>query len=136
MLLKDLKELYPCETADFSKALGIAYKLAFAWWVLYSLRKRNIILSNIRARIRKTTHKYEIKLLTSVKHSIEIDNNNGNILWKDSLAKEMKEFGVSFEVQEEGLVEPIVWYNITGHLIWYLKMDFAQDARWVLNGKK
>ena len=33
---------------------------AFIWWVPYTLRKRDIILSAVNKRIRKTTHKYGI----------------------------------------------------------------------------
>jgi hypothetical protein len=49
--LKDLKESHPCEAAEFAKARGIADEPAFAWWVPYTLRKRDIILSKIKARI-------------------------------------------------------------------------------------
>jgi hypothetical protein len=33
---------------------------AFAWWVPYTLRRRDIILSKVKARVRKTTHEYGI----------------------------------------------------------------------------
>jgi hypothetical protein len=51
--LKGPKQSYPCEAAEFAKARGIADEPAFAWWVPYMLRKRDIILSKIKARIRK-----------------------------------------------------------------------------------
>jgi hypothetical protein len=41
--LKDLKESHPIETAKFAKARSIADEPAFAWWVPYTLRKRDII---------------------------------------------------------------------------------------------
>ena len=104
--MKDLKESHPCETADFAKARGIADEAAFAWWVPYTLRKRDIILSKIKARIRKTTHKYRIELPTSIKHSLEIDKRNANNLWKDVLATEMTEVGVAFDMLEEGINAP------------------------------
>jgi hypothetical protein len=107
--LKDMKELHPCKTAEFAKAHGIADKPTFAWWVLYTLRKRDSILSKIKVRIRKTSHKYVIKIPTSVKHSLEVDRKDGNTFWKDALAKEMTEVGVAFEVLDEGVGAPTDW---------------------------
>ena len=42
--LKDMKELHPIETAEFGKAHDIADEPAFVWWVLYTLRKRDVII--------------------------------------------------------------------------------------------
>ena len=55
--LKDMKESHPVEVADFAKARGIADEPAFSWWVPYMLRKRDVIISKVKSRIRKTTHK-------------------------------------------------------------------------------
>jgi hypothetical protein len=134
--LKDLKEAHPCETADFAKARGIADEPAFAWWVPYTLRKRDIILSKIRVRIRKTTHKYGIELPTNIRNSLEVNTKNGNIFWRDAFATEMTKVGVAFEVLEEGIIAPNGWSRVTGHLVWDVKMDFTQKAQWVLDGHK
>ena len=134
--LKDLKESHPIETAEFAKARSIADEPAFAWWVPYTLRKRDVILSKICARIRKTTHKYGIEIPTSVAHALEIDKANSNTFWKDALAKEMTEVGVAFEVLEENMKAPSGWSKVTGHLVWDVKMDFTRKARWVLDGHK
>jgi hypothetical protein len=134
--LKDLKESHPIETAEFAKARSIADEPAFAWWVPYTLRKRDIILSKIKARIRQTTHKYGIEIPTSLTHAEEIDRRNSNTFWRDALAKEMTEVGVAFEVLEEGIKAPIGWSKVTGHLVWDVKMDFTRKARWVLDGHK
>jgi hypothetical protein len=117
ILLKDLKEPHPIETAEFAKARGIADEPAFAWWVPYTLRKRDVTLSKLKARIRKTTHKYGIEIPTSVEHANEIDRSNSNTLWKDALAKEMTEIGIAFEVIEEEMKAPIRWRKVTGHLM-------------------
>jgi hypothetical protein len=134
--LKDLKESHPCETAEFAKARGIADEPAFAWWVPYTLRKRDIILSKIKARIRKTTHKYGIEVPLSIEHAFAIDKKNNNTLWRDALALEMTEIGVAFEVLDEGIYAPKGWSLVTGHLVWDVKMDFTRKARWVLDGHK
>ena len=38
--LAKLKELNPIEVAEYTKAQGIDRLLAFAWWVDYTLKKR------------------------------------------------------------------------------------------------
>ncbi len=39
-------------------ARGIQDEPAFAWWVPYVMRKRDIIVSMVKSRVRRTTHKY------------------------------------------------------------------------------
>jgi hypothetical protein len=136
IFLKDMKESHPVETAEFAKARSIADKPAFAWWVPDTLRKRDIILSKIKTRIRRTTHKYGIEVPSSLEHSIQLDRENGNSLWKDGLALEMTNVGVAFEVLEPIQPVPPGWHKVTGHLVWDVKMDFTRKARWVLGGHK
>jgi len=76
--LKDMKESHPVETAEFAKARGIDDEVAFAYWVPYTLRKRDVIISVIKSRTRKTSHKYGIELPKSVEHAYELDSKNGN----------------------------------------------------------
>jgi hypothetical protein len=42
--LKILKESNPIQIAEYAIARDIADQPAFAWWVLYTLRKRNVIV--------------------------------------------------------------------------------------------
>jgi len=132
--LKDLKESNPVEVAEFAKARGIDNQPTFAWWVPYTLRKRDVILSKVKALLRKTTHKYGIEIPNGVDHAEELDKANGNHLWRNAYEKEMTNVGVAFEVLAEGEKAPVGWKRVTGHLVWDLKMDFTRKARWVLDG--
>ena len=60
--LKILKDSHPVEVAEYSKARGISNEPAFSWWVPYTLRKRDFILSAVKSRVRRTTHKYGIEI--------------------------------------------------------------------------
>ena len=51
--LKDLKESNPIEVAEYVTARYIQEEPAFAWWVPYTLRKRDRIISSFNSRIRK-----------------------------------------------------------------------------------
>ena len=64
--LSELKESHPVETAEFAKSRGIDDKPAFAWWVPHMLKKRNAIISAMKVRLQKTTHKYGIEIPSSV----------------------------------------------------------------------
>ena len=124
------------ETAEFAKSRGIDDEPVFAWWVPHTLKKRNAIISAMKVRLRKTTHKYGIEIPTSVDHAMEIDRKNGNTMWKDALVLEMFNVGVAFEILEEGQTTPPGWNKAFRHLIWDVKMDFARKARWVLDRHK
>ena len=134
--LSELKESHTVETAEFAKSRGIDDEPGFAWWVPHMLKKRNAIISAVKVRLRKMTHKYGIEIPTSVDHAMEIDRKNGNTMWKDALALEMFNVGVAFEILEEGQMAPPGWEKASGHLIWDVKMDFTRKARWVLDGHK
>jgi hypothetical protein len=51
--LADVKESNPVEVAEHSVAQGIEVEPAFAWWVDYTLRKRDRIISAVKKRVIK-----------------------------------------------------------------------------------
>ena len=80
-----MKEAHLVEMAEYAWARGISNEPAFAWWVPYTLRKREVILAAVKNRIRKTTHKYGIEIRSDVEHAQKIDLRNGNTMWRDAL---------------------------------------------------
>ena len=134
--LKDLKESHLVDTAEYAKAQGIADKPAFAWWVPFTMRKRDIIMSAVKSRIPKTTHKYGIKIPTSRMDTERVDSKNGNHFWRDAIQLEMQNNGIAFQILAIGMKAPPGWKKVTGHLVFYVKMDFTRKARWVLDGHK
>ena len=64
--LKDIKESHPVDVADFSEERGITYEPYFTLLVPYTIRKCNVILAAVKSRIRKTTHKYGIKIPSTI----------------------------------------------------------------------
>ena len=77
ILLKNLKESYLIEVHVYEMTRCIYNYPAYVWWVPYTLRKRNIIISIIHHRIRKTTHKYGIKIPSNIEHAYDLDEING-----------------------------------------------------------
>ena len=66
--------------------------------MLFQLPRGRAVLSGVKGRIRKTTHKSAVEVPRDVQHAMELDRKNGNSLWRDALAWEMKNVGVAFEV--------------------------------------
>ena len=95
--LKDLKESHLIEVAEFAKDRCIDDEPAFKWWVPYTLRKRDVIVSAVKSCIRKTTHKHGIEIPTNIEHAEETDEKNGDHFWRDAIKKEMHNIGIAFE---------------------------------------
>jgi hypothetical protein len=75
--LKDLKESYPVQVAEYAVANKIAEQPVFAWWVPYVLRKRERIIQKVKSWDWKCTHKYRVELPKSVKQAPAINRNTG-----------------------------------------------------------
>ena len=134
--LKDLKESNPVNIAEYAVAHKIDKEPAFLWWVPYTLRKRDVIVAAINARVTKATHKYGIRVPQSVKEALAIDKENGNTLWQDAIAKEMSNVMVAFDILEENQNLPPGYTKASGHIIFEVKMDFRRKARYVKDGHR
>ena len=136
--LKDLKESYPVDIAQFAINNNIQDEPAFSWWVPYVLKKREAIISKITSKYWQRTHKFGIRMPKSVKDAYEIDKENGNSLWRDAIIEEMKKVRVAFEETSKSLDELFGYTEITTHMIFDIKMgeNFRRKARLVADGHK
>jgi len=138
--LADLKESHPIEVAEYAKIIGIDHEPAFNWWVPHILKKRDRIISLVKKqspRFLKRTHKFGIEVPRTVKEALELDKKNGNTLWADAIAKEMKDVCVAFKILPDGRSAPIGYQKIPCHMIFDVKMeDFRRKARLVAGGHK
>ena len=78
--LKSLKESNPVEIAEYVIVLGLEDEPDFKRWVPYTLRKRDTIIAAINTRVKKKTHKFGLRVPTSVAEAKVIDDENGNTL--------------------------------------------------------
>ena len=133
--LADLKESYPIELAEFAIAQDIAHQPAFAWWVPYTLKKRDRLICAVQNRFHKKTHKFGIEIPKSVADAKRIDDSNGNTAWQDAIAKEMKAVRIAFKILHGEDKVPPTFQQIRCHLIFDVKMeDFRRKARYVAQG--
>ena len=133
--LADLKESYPIEVAEFAVAQDIAHQPAFAWWVPYTLKKRERIICAVKQRFLKKTHKFGIEIPKDVKDAKRIDDANGNTYWQDAIAKEMNAVRIAFKILHGDDKVPPTYQQIRCHIIFDVKMeDFRRKARYVAQG--
>ena len=134
--LKDLKESYPIEVAEFAIGKGLANEPAFKWWVPDIIKKKETIISAIQQRTTRKTHKFGIEVPSSVEHSIQLDKRNNNNCWRDAIRKEMGNVRVAFQILEEEEEIPVGYKELSVHLIFDVKMDLTRKARLVADGHK
>ena len=136
--LKDIKDSFPVELAEYAVQTKLSMEPAFAWWVPHVLRKRNRIIAKIKSKYWTRTHKFGIRVPKSVQEAKQLDEQNGDTLWWDAICKEMKNVLIAFE-EYDGDVKDLVGYQkIDCHMIFDVKMgeNFRRKARMVAGGHK
>jgi len=135
--LKDMKESYPVQTAEYAVQSRINQEPAFAWWVPYVLKKRNRIIAKTKSKYWERTHKFGIRIPKTVKEALAIDKENQNTLWWDAICQEMKNVRIAFE-EFEGEVKdlPPGYTVIDCHMIFDVKLgeNYRRKARMVAGG--
>jgi hypothetical protein len=124
--LADLKKSHPIETAEYAVTKGLDHEPAFNWWVPHVLRKRDQIISLVHRRTTrylKRTHKFGIEIPKTPIEALALDCKNGNTLWVDAIAKEMREVGIASNILPDGGSAPIGYQKIPCHMVFDVKME-------------
>lgn len=138
--MKDMKNSYPIEVAEYAVNNKIDHLPAFAWWIPYTLKKRQQIISKVKSKYWQRTHKYGIRMPKTVREAYDLDDKNKETYWHDAVADEMSK--IINSVQEHtGTVkdlEDVGFKEITGHMIFDIKLgeNFRRKARYVADGHK
>ena len=137
--LKDMKEEYPVQVAEYAVQSKISMEPAFAWWCPWVLKKRNRIIGKVKSKYWLRTHKFGIRIPKTVKEALELDRESGNTLWWDAVCKEMKNVRIAFEAFEGEATDIAPGYQeIRCHMIFDVKMgeNFRRKARMVADGHR
>ena len=132
--LKDLKEAYPVQLAEYAVANEIEKEPAFAWWVKDFLRRRDRILAKVKTRYWKQTHKFGIRMPKTVEEALSIDAETGTTFWRDAIEKEMRNVMPAFKILGDDEEVPVGYKRIPCHMVFDVKMDFTRKARLVAGG--
>ena len=136
--LKDMKNSYPIELAEYAVQANIIDEPAFKWWVKDVLRKRSRIVSKVKSKYWNRTHKYGIRIPKNIKEAKEIDLENGDSLWMEAVQSEMKSILSALKLYEGDTTKLIGYQQITGHLVFDIKLgeNFRRKARYCADGHK
>jgi hypothetical protein len=140
--LKDLKDSNPVKLAEYAVANEIDREPAFFWWVPHVLKKRNRIIFKLKKQYWRTTHKFDMRVPKTVDDALEIDANEGNTIWFDSLKKELSKIMIAFNVKNDITPEMIRgdskllpgFQEIKCHWVFDVKMDLTRKSRFVAGG--
>ena len=141
--LANIKASNPIEVVEYTVTNWLVKEPAFKWWVLHVIKRRNRIISKVKSRYWKTTHKFGIHLPKSVEEALKIDRMTNTDLWRKVINKEMSRVKVAWkthdtntpqEVREGKVPEFRSFQEISCHIVFDIKMDFTQKARFVAGG--
>jgi hypothetical protein len=94
--LKDFKDAYPVQIAEYAAANRIANEPAFHCWVHTVQQKRYCTVAKVK-RYWQTTHKFSIRVSKTVKEALAIDEETGTDFWRKALGKEMTKVNVAWK---------------------------------------
>ena len=97
--LKDLKASNPVEVAEYAAANRLVDEPAFKWWVPHTMQKQNRIISKVKSRYWRTTHKFGIRLPHSVEEALRIDAETKTDYWRCALNKEMSRVKIAWKAR-------------------------------------
>ena len=135
--MKDIKQSYPVDLAEFAIQKGIDSQPAFAWWIPFVIKKKQRIISKVKSKYWAKTHKFGIRMPKTVKEAIELDTLNQNTLWWSAICQEMKNVRIAFEIFEGNKEDIPPGYQLVNcHMIFDIKMgeNFRRKARMVAGG--
>jgi hypothetical protein len=123
--LSTLKESNPVEVVEYATSHGLADEPAFSWWVHYTLKKRDAIISAVNKRYWKRTYKDGIRVPKTIQEAFAIDKDYGDHRWADSIQKEMNNVRVAFKILDEDSEVPPGYQLMTSTL-----MDSNSSPEW------
>jgi hypothetical protein len=116
-----LKEANLVGIAEYVIANKIASKPAFAWWVLFTIQKRDRITEAVNKRYLSRTHKFRIVVPKTVAEALDLDKNSGTTHWQEAINLEAKNVNVAFQELEDGEQVPVGYQFVKCHMIFNVK---------------
>ena len=120
--------------AEYAVGAKIVSEPAFAWWVPFTLKRRDRIIGKIDAHFAKKYHKFGIVVPSTVKEALQMDMDNSNTAWWDSIQKEMKNVRVAFNILDDDANLPPGHTLVKCHIIFDVKMDLTRKSGYVACG--
>ena len=85
--LKDVKESYPVEIAEYSHQHKVSNEPDFTWWVPHVIKKRERIIAKVKSKYWMKTRKFGIRVPKTVEEAKRLDQENGDHQWRDGICQ-------------------------------------------------
>jgi hypothetical protein len=108
--MKDVKDSYPVQLAEYAVENALEQEPVFRWWVACVLKKRERIIKKVKSSYWAKTHKYGFEVPKTHLDCIHIDKESKDTQWQDAVKKEMKTARPAFEIHE-GEIKALVGYQ-------------------------
>ena len=95
---KNMKKLYPIETAEHSIKNSIDDEPAHQCLIPYVILKGMNIISKVKQRYKEEADKYGVKVQQTFKETYNFDKENDNDLWRHTIKREMSNAMVLFKL--------------------------------------
>lgn len=122
-----MKQDNSIETAEYCKMKDLLVEPAIAWWANHVLKKKKQIISKVKSRSKKKSHKYGIEMKL-VAHTLEIDRKTGTDFWKKALEKEMKNVRAAFNTLDKDHTMKPGRTFLECYMVFDVMMDFTRNA--------
>ena len=105
------------------------------WFVLKKQKRIILLVKKRNTRDLKRNEKFGISLPNNVKEALQLNKENGNTLWADAIATEMKKVKFAFMILDDGEMAPQDHQFVKCHMIFDIMMEnFRRKARLVAGG--
>ena len=121
--LKDVKQCYPLQLAEYAFEKRLLKEPVFAWWTIHVLKKKNRVISKAKTKYWQTTTKFGFRIPRTISEAQRIDNDNQDTYWMDAVRLEMKNVRIAFEVYDGDTSDLKDYQKIPCHMIFDIKMS-------------
>ena len=95
-------------------------------------------MQNVNFLIQRTGPKFKfgVQVPRNTKEAYLLDRKNGDTLWQEAIAKELKQIDdyETFQVLDDAVPDPVGYQQIPYHVIFDVKFDLRRKARLVAGG--
>ena len=138
--LKLLKDSNPVKLVEYAVSIKTEEEPAFYWWVRDVLRRRKKrIISKLKSKYWRASHKFGIRLPKDVTEALQIDKETGMDFWAKAIEKELRHVRVAWESREDLDIDKVCTgkelighTEIVCHMVYDVKMDSTHKARFVV----
>ena len=83
--MKDIKDSQPVELDEYETSADIKHDPSFAWWVSYMIKEQDRILGKVKSNYWLITHKCVLRVTKYIVEVKQIDEENINTLFINSI---------------------------------------------------